>query len=242
VRARNAAEDEYLAKLQAIRRQNYLEKKRIQEKIQLAGRDSVRDTPPSLPPPPTKHTPSPPPPPIKHTPSPLPPPTKHTPSPSQLTELEARKRKIAALKAQADQQAEHMRKVVEEKKRKRLAQQEAEAAKWEEPQGKEEGPRGKWAEPHELPPIAQQCGTTGSVTEGKKQVSRFCRKDNSHCLQKHHQLLCLSAPSPLQLGQLTSPWSLLDRSIANSGGWMRPLMCPYCKRGRGRLAPSALAV
>ena len=199
VRARNAAEDEYLAKLQAIRRQNYLEKKRIQEKIQLAGRDSVRDTPPSLPPPPTKHTPSPP-----------PPPTKHTPTPSQLMELEARKKKIAALKvchlrtdnvcatvdetqcrhngmsetsapgaisppslcqAQADQQAEHMRKVVEEKKRKRLAQQEAEAAKWEEPQGKEEGPRGKWAEPHELPPIAQQCGTTGSVTEGKKQVS-----------------------------------------------------------------------
>ena len=71
--------------------------------------------------------------------------------------------------AQADQQAEHMRRVVEERKRKRLAQQEEEAAK--EHRGKEEGPRGKWVEPHELPPIAQQCETTSSVTEGKKQVS-----------------------------------------------------------------------
>lgn len=60
-----------------------------------------------------------------------------------------------------------MRKMVEEKKKKRLAQQEeGEGTKWAEPRGKEVGPRGKWVEPHALPQIAQQCDSTGSVSEG----------------------------------------------------------------------------
>ena len=41
-RPRNAAEEEYLAKLQAIRRQNYLEKKRILEKASVVRAVSPR--------------------------------------------------------------------------------------------------------------------------------------------------------------------------------------------------------
>lgn len=72
------------------------------------------------------------------------------------------------LQAQADQQAEHMRKVVEERRKRRLAQQEEdEGKKWAEPRGKEVGPRGKWVEPHALLQLAQQCDSTGSAGEGR---------------------------------------------------------------------------
>lgn len=71
----------------------------------------------------------------------------------------------ACVQAQADQQAERMRKIVEEKRRKRLAEEE-EAEKWLEPRGKEVGPRGKWEEPHNSPLVAQQCEATGTVGEG----------------------------------------------------------------------------
>lgn len=80
-KARNAAEEEYLAKLQAIRRQNYLEKKRIMEKVS-ASRDAGASPPP-------------------------PAPRDHPPPPPQAgrrreeDELEARRKKIAALKVSA---------------------------------------------------------------------------------------------------------------------------------------------
>lgn len=67
-KARNAAGEEYLAKLQAIRRQNYLEKKRIRDKVaKLEGDDRVS-------------------------------PTARAPTPAEETELNARRKKIAALK------------------------------------------------------------------------------------------------------------------------------------------------
>ena len=71
-KARNAAEEEYLAKLQAIRRQNYLEKKRIQERVNL----------------PSTASPGP----------PSPPPRAVPVFPRPHDELEARRKKIAALK------------------------------------------------------------------------------------------------------------------------------------------------
>lgn len=67
-KARNAAEEEYLAKLQAIRRQNYLEKKRIQDKVVKLGDDDRVS------------------------------PTGRAPTPAEETELNARRKKIAALK------------------------------------------------------------------------------------------------------------------------------------------------
>lgn len=79
-KARNAAEEEYLAKLQAIRRQNYLEKKRIMEKVS-ASKDAGASPPP-------------------------PAPRDHPPPPQvgrrrEEDELEARRKKIAALKVSA---------------------------------------------------------------------------------------------------------------------------------------------
>ena len=66
-----------------------------------------------------------------------------------------------------------MRKIVEEKRQKRLAQEGAGAAKevephgkWVEPQEKRVEPRGKWVEPAAPPQIAQQYEATGSVREG----------------------------------------------------------------------------
>ena len=72
------------------------------------------------------------------------------------------------MQAQADQQAEHMRKIVEEKRKKRLAQEQEEkaAGKWAEPLGLEVESRGKWAEPRKPPQIARQYEATGSVSEG----------------------------------------------------------------------------
>ena len=70
-KARNVAEEAYLAKLQAIRRQNYIEKKRIQEKVHGAGKM------------------------IDITTSPTPPQLSHH---QRDNELEARRKKIAALK------------------------------------------------------------------------------------------------------------------------------------------------
>ena len=76
-RARNAAEGEYLAKLQAIRRQNYLEKKRILGKASVA-----RDV----------------------SPQPLSAPREDpmTGGRKREEELEARRKKIAALKVSSD--------------------------------------------------------------------------------------------------------------------------------------------
>ena len=72
-KARNAAEEEYLAKLQAIRRQNYLERKRIQDKAHIAvSRDNDRSSP-----------------------------TGHAPTPAEEIELNARRKKIAALKVES---------------------------------------------------------------------------------------------------------------------------------------------
>ena len=68
VKPRSKAEDEYLAKLQAIRRQNFLERKRIQERVQ--GEVAA--------------------------PTPSPPPLRRPE-----TEVEARRKKIAALKVTA---------------------------------------------------------------------------------------------------------------------------------------------
>lgn len=72
-KARNAAEEEYLAKLQAIRRQNYMERKRIQDKAHVAVlRDNDRGSP-----------------------------TGHAPTPAEEMELNARRKKIAALKVES---------------------------------------------------------------------------------------------------------------------------------------------
>ena len=71
-----------------------------------------------------------------------------------------------------------MRKIVEEKRKKRLAQEqeEKEARKWAEPLGLEAESRGKWAEPREPPQIARQYEATGSVSEGR-------RREGSRVLQ-----------------------------------------------------------
>ena len=80
-KARNAAEEEYLAKLQAIRRQNYLEKKRIMEKVSASKDTGASPSPPA--------------------------PRDHPPPPPQAgrrreeDELEVRRKKIAALKVSA---------------------------------------------------------------------------------------------------------------------------------------------
>ena len=77
--------------------------------------------------------------------------------------------------AQADQQAEHMRKMVEEKKRQRQLAAEQQLAHddegapqmWAEPRGKEVGPRQKWVEPQEPLQLAQQPDVTATLGEGE---------------------------------------------------------------------------
>ena len=82
-KARNAAEEEYLTKLQAIRRQNYLEKKRIMERVSV-GKDP---TPPA---------------PVKEEPAPV------GGRRREEEELEARRRKIAALKVSSGYEEDTM--------------------------------------------------------------------------------------------------------------------------------------
>lgn len=86
-----------------------------------------------------------------------------------------------------------MRKMVEEKKKKRLAQEEGEGKKWAEPREKEVGPRGKWVEPHASPQIAQQCDSTGSISEGKGETChQWCAVIIGLSSQRHHLLLSLN--------------------------------------------------
>lgn len=93
--------------------------------------------------------------------------------------------------AQADQQAEHMRKMIEEKKRKKLAQEEGEGA---EPHGKEVEPRGKWVEPHALPQIAQQCEGTGSVGEGRENCYQWHSNHSGFVLTETSSAIVFERP------------------------------------------------
>ncbi|KAL5459938.1 hypothetical protein EMCRGX_G033330 [Ephydatia muelleri] len=130
-RAKDQAEKEYLAKLEVIRKQNYLDRKRVQQRIAVKQPEPVEPVGPVL-----------------------------GVGPVGAIELdpEARRRKVAMLKA--DQEAERMRKMVEEKRQQRAAKE------GESP----ELVRRKWGEPVKVVSLAHQYEATGVVVEGTSNI------------------------------------------------------------------------
>ena len=160
---------------------------------------------------------------------------------------------LSPLQAQADQQAEHMRRMVEEKKRQRMAAEqlakEQETPVVVEPHGKEAEPRGKWAELQEPPQLARRGDASVSMGDGVCVcVYLSWSVYDSLSLQKPHQSLCLRGPLKSRLlmtlrSHFDRGRSLLNRgrSLVASGGREEALYL-YCRRGSWRHAAAAAVV
>lgn len=152
-KAKDQAEREYLAKLEIIRKQNYLDRKRVQQRIAVKQLDAVEPAGPAQqgghvgPTGPAQL--------VGHV-GPVVSAVGVAVGNASELDTEARRRKVALLKAQADQEAERMRKRVEEKRHQRGAKD------IESP----EPTRRKWGEPVKMANFAQQYEATGVVVEG----------------------------------------------------------------------------